>query len=232
MKARNWILVLLAAVGCGGTAAREEAAGNAPTVKGAVADSTDPRVQRADLARIRGDTAAKVWLVIVSDFQCPFCKRWFDETAPIVDREYVATGKIRVAYVNFPIASLHSHAEQAAEAAMCAGAQGKFWEYHDRLFQAQGEWAPQPDVGPYFDRLAQSLGLDPAAFSACTSGHVMRGMVFADMQRGRAAGVGSTPTFLVGNERSEGAWPIDSLRPLLDRALAAANGGGGGGRSR
>lgn len=226
MKALSWTLALAAVVGCGGTAAREEAARNSPAVKGAVPDSTDPRVLRADLARIRGDTSAKVWLVIVSDFQCPFCKRWFDETGPIVDREYVATGKIRVAYVNFPL-SIHPHAEQAAEAAMCAGAQGKFWQYHDRLFQTQDEWAPQPDAGPFLASLARSLGLDAAAFSACTSGHVMRGMVFADMQRGRAAGVSSTPTFLVGNERSEGAWPIDSLRPLLDRALAAAGRGNG-----
>ncbi len=229
MKSPAWLLVALGVAACtGGAAAREgaEKATQATTADGATPRNatTDARVERADLARIKGNPSAKVWLIIVSDFQCPFCKRWFDTTAPAVDREYVATGKIRVAYINFPL-SMHPHAEQAAEAAMCAGAQGKFWEYHDRLFQSQDHWAPLPDVTAFFESLAQMVGADTAAFDTCTSTHVMRDMVIADLKRGTAAGVNSTPTFLVGDQRSEGSYPIDSLRPLLDRALAAAGGG-------
>ena len=95
----------------------------------------------ADRARIRGAETAKVWLVEVSDFQCPFCKQWHDETFAKIDQEYVKTGKVRIAYLNFPLSRIHKNAQAAAEAAMCAGEQGKFWELHESLNKTHPKWS-------------------------------------------------------------------------------------------
>src|SRR3954452_15584930 len=97
---------------------------------------TDSNITRADLARIQGSPTAPLWVIEVSDFQCPYCKQWHDQTYNTFLNQYVKTGKVRLAYVNFPLQS-HAHAWPAAEAAMCAGAQGKFWAMHDPLFTTQ-----------------------------------------------------------------------------------------------
>src|SRR6185369_12651734 len=107
---------------------------------------TDSNITRADLARIQGSATAPVWVIEVSDFQCPYCKQWHDETYPMLRDQYVKTGKIRLAYVNFPLA-MHAHAFPAAEAAMCAGAQDKFWQMHDALFSSQHGWEDLPSTG-------------------------------------------------------------------------------------
>ena len=100
---------------------------------------TDSNITRADLARIQGSASAPVWVIEVSDFQCPYCKQWHDQTYAAFRDQYVKTGKVRLAYVNFPLSS-HAHAWPAAESAMCAGAQGKFWQMHDALFTTQNKW--------------------------------------------------------------------------------------------
>src|SRR5204863_2147972 len=100
---------------------------------------TDSNITRADLARIQGSSTAPLWVIEVSDFQCPYCKQWHDQTYNAFIDRYVKTGKVRLAYVNFPL-GIHAHAFPAAEAAMCAGVQNKFWPMHDSLFAAQGRW--------------------------------------------------------------------------------------------
>lgn len=182
----------------------------------------DPRVRQADLARIMGDSAAPTWLVMVSDFQCPWCKRWHDDTWPQVERDYVATGKARIAYLHFPITSIHPHAMPAAEASMCAGAQGKFWAFHDSLFATQGDWASMTDATPVFDRIAGGVGLDLATYRQCLDDDVMLPLIAADQQRARASGAQSTPTFFAGSKIILGAQPFDSIKVALDAALAGA----------
>src|ERR1700704_6511223 len=110
---------------------------------------------KADLARIQGSASAPVWVIEVSDFQCPYCKQWHDQTYAAFRDQYVNTGKVRLAYVNFPLSS-HAHAWPAAESAMCAGAQGKFWQMHDALFTTQNKWEAMSSPAPMFDSLAQS----------------------------------------------------------------------------
>ena len=95
-------------------------ASNPPAASGMAGKLTDTISTRADRGRIRGADSAKVWVVEVSDFQCPYCKQWHDQTFEALDREYVQTGKVRLAYLNYPIASLHPNANAASEAAMCA----------------------------------------------------------------------------------------------------------------
>jgi len=182
----------------------------------------DPRVAIADTARIKGDSAAKVWLVMASDFQCPACKHWHDNYSSEIMRDYVATGKVRFAYTNFPIDHLHPHARAAAEAAMCAAAQGKFWGIHDRLFASQGEWGAAEDPMPVFRRLATEAGVETGAWDKCLTDDVMVPIVAGDRARGEAGGVDQTPFFFVGDRKVGGAVPASFLRTMLDSALLLA----------
>ncbi len=183
--------------------------------------SGDPRLAKADLARIQGAASAKAWLVIVSDFQCPFCKQWHDSSSEAIRREYVATGKIRMAYVNYPLGQ-HRHAVPTAEAAMCAGLEDRFWPYHDALFTTQKRWQDLADATPVLDSLASAVGLDLAAHKVCRDSHVMLKIIAADRDRANTAGAQSTPTLLVGGQVLKGVYPLLLMRQVLDAAVAAA----------
>jgi len=175
----------------------------------------------ADQARIMGRPTAPIWVVEVSDFQCPFCKMWHDSTYAALKREYVDAGKVRLAYINFPLGK-HMNAMPAAEAAMCAAAQGRFWQMHDALFDAQAQWETMPDPAPAFESLAARSGVDVAKMRACIKSGVVRPVIEGDLDRARAAGVSSTPTFIIGGEMIEGAQPVANFRRAIDAAIAAA----------
>jgi protein-disulfide isomerase len=177
--------------------------------------------RRADQARILGPATAKVWLVEVSDFQCPFCKQWHDQSYEAIKRDYVDSGKIRLAYVNFPL-SIHRNAMPAAEAAMCAAGQGKFWPMHEALFATQTLWEKLAAPQPMFDSLASTAGVDMKAYHGCISGHLMKPTIDADIDRATKAGVESTPTFLIGGTMVTGAQPLAIFRQVIDSALAHA----------
>jgi protein-disulfide isomerase len=181
----------------------------------------DSLVARADNGRVQGNPASKIWLVIVSDFQCPYCKQWHDSTFEAVRKEYVTTGKVRMAYVNFPLAS-HQFAWPSAHSAMCASEQGKFWEYQDSLFSAQQKWEVMQDPAPLFDSLARDVRLDMTQWRDCVKSGRMQGLISTDRERATQAGVNSTPSFLVGPKGMAGVHPIEDFRKLLDPAIAAA----------
>jgi protein-disulfide isomerase len=180
----------------------------------------DPRLARADSARIQGRPDAPLWIVEVSDFQCPYCGQWHAETYPAVKREYVDAGKVRFAYVNLPLDN-HANAWPAAEAAMCAGEQGKFWAMHDALFHEQRRWSGVRDPSALFAELASQAGVDAARMRECVSSGVMRPLIQADRDRAVDAGVNSTPSFLIGGVRIAGAYPIADFRRVVDSVLAA-----------
>ncbi|MEP7382965.1 MAG: thioredoxin domain-containing protein [Gemmatimonadota bacterium] len=196
------------------------AAGSAAAGASSAATTPDPRVTKADAARIRGDANAKLWIVVVSDFQCPFCGQWESETAAQVIKEFVDTGIARMAFVNFPLGQ-HPNAQPAAEAAMCAGAQGKFWEMHDRIFQTQSEWSALPSSEAYFEQAAVGVGVSEAEYKACIRDHVMRPMIAADAERATTGGAGSTPTFFIGNQIIAGAQKIVAFRAAIAKAQSA-----------
>jgi protein-disulfide isomerase len=176
----------------------------------------------ADKARIRGAETAPVWLVEISDFQCPFCKQWHDQVFGIIDREYVKTGKVRLAYLNFPLSRIHPNAQAAAEAAMCAGVQGKFWELHESLFISQPRWAEQKNPMATFDSLARAGGVEQKGWSHCMTTHATARLIEADRDRSTKAGVESTPTFFIGDRALAGAYPVDTFRVVIDQAIAKA----------
>ena len=176
---------------------------------------------RADSGRIRGNPAAKVWMIIASDFQCPYCRMWHDSADMTIRREYVDNGKVRLAFINFPIGN-HQNAMPAAEYAMCASAQNKFWEMHDAIFSAQERWATQANPTAIFDQLAGPTGVDMSALRACVSSHKMRPMIEADREKASRAGVRATPSFFIGNQVLEGVQMPSDLRKVLDAAIAGA----------
>ena len=203
-------------VASGGDVSRQPA----PPGLGGLTDSTSAR---ADRGRIRGNEAAQVWLVEISDFQCPYCKQWHDQSFAALDKEYVQTGKVRLAYLNHPIPSLHPNARAAAEAAMCASAQNRFWELHTALFTTQDMWAKLPNPGAYFDTLATKSGVDGVAWRSCMTTHAAVPLIDADNDRTAKSGVQSTPTFFIGSRKIEGAYPVDSFRVILNAAIAKAS---------
>ena len=126
----------------------------------------------------------KLWVIMASDFQCPFCKQWHDARFSQLMQNYVAKGRIRLGFINFPL-SQHQNAMPAAEAAMCAAAQNKFLAMHEALFATQAKWETLPNPTPVFDSLATAAGVNMPAYRACVSKHLARA---ADRSGSRPAG--------------------------------------------
>jgi protein-disulfide isomerase len=182
----------------------------------AAAMPRDSISDRADRGRIVGDSAAKVWVIMASDFQCPYCKQWHDAAFAALMRDYATKGKIRMAFINMPL-NIHPNAMPAAEAAMCASVQNKFWQMHDALFGAQQEWAPMPNALQKFESLAAGVGVDIGQWRNCMSNHLTAPLINADRDRARTAGVGSTPTFFVDGQMITGS--DHDLRAEIEAAL-------------
>lgn len=182
---------------------------------------TDSISERADRGRIMGDSTATLWVIMASDFQCPYCKMWHDQFFAPVMQEYAAKNRIRLAFLNFPVAG-HQNAVPAAEAAMCASVQRKFWPMHEGLFATQKKWETLANPTPLFDSLATAAGVDMSLYRTCTTKHLTVPLIEADRDRGRTAGVGQTPTFFVGSEAFLGA--DKDLRAPIEAALAKGRG--------
>lgn len=178
--------------------------------------------QQTSLApRTKGVATAPVTVYEMSDFQCPFCRRFATETFPTIEKEYIATGKVQWIFINFPLASIHPNATAAAEFATCAAAQGRFWPTHDLLYSRQEAWAPLKDPGQYFMAQVGALGLKRDAMLACVRGDEVRKLVEADAAGAVRAGAGSTPTFYIEGGMMAGAQPIEVFRPILDSIIRA-----------
>lgn len=171
----------------------------------------DPLVMRT-----KGSPTAPVTVYEMSDFQCPFCKRHVDNTSPLLEKEYIATGKVRWIFINYPLVSIHPNAVPAAELAMCAGRVGKFWEAHDLVFRTQKVWAPLKDPGPFLASLLDSLKLRRATVLQCLQKGETRAEIQSDVEGSIRAGAQSTPTFYIEGGLMLGAQPVEAFRHVLD----------------
>ena len=180
-------------------------------VTGGTAQGPDPMA-----ARSKGRPGAPITIYEMSDFQCPYCRAFTLETMPQLEREYIATGKVRLVYVNLPLESVHKNARVAAEVAMCAAGQGRFWRMHDLLFHNQEHWAELQAPLPYLRVLADSAGLDRAALTRCLASPATAALGRADAERAHRSGAQSTPTFYIEGGLLEGAAPITAFRAVLD----------------
>jgi len=180
-------------------------------------------LQAQDLVaeRTRGSATAPVTVYEMSDFQCPYCRRFALETFPTLMQEYVQTGKVRWVFINFPLVSIHPNAEPAAEVAMCAAKQNKFWPMHDLLYRNQPTWAPLQAPAEFFLSLADSAALDAKAFQQCLSTGATQAVVKSDAESAARSGATSTPSFYIEGGIMPGAQPVAVFRTVLDSIIAA-----------
>jgi protein-disulfide isomerase len=188
---------------------------------------SDARVarDRADQARVKGDEDAPIRIVEISDFECPFCRQYYEETMGALDSLYIQTGKVRYVWISYANPG-HSRAWPSIEAAFCAGAVGKFWPMHDVLFERQGEWSSAADPFTTFVEYAEELGIDPASFGACMRDDLLAPFLLGDYTNVMRAGISSTPYFILADSVAiRGAAPIENFRTAIDELLALKDGG-------
>jgi protein-disulfide isomerase len=183
-------------------------------------------------APFRGQPDAPVTLVEFTDYQCPFCRQHSLNTLPEIVKDYVDTGKLRYVIRELPVESRHPLAVKAAEAARCAGDQGKYWEMHDRLFVNQGKFQPEE-----LKAHAQAVGLDAERFAQCLDSGEKTREVRADQSAGLRAGVRGTPAFFLGLSQPgepgkfratmslSGAKSYPEFKVAIDQLLAEAEKG-------
>jgi protein-disulfide isomerase len=162
---------------------------------------------------VLGKADAPVTMIEFSDYECPFCERFFVQTLPQIEKEYIDTGKVKFVYRDYPL-SFHPNATPAALAAECAGEQGRYWEYHNTLFEHQNAMDNSS-----LKKYAADIGLDTASFNQCLDSGAMAQEVQKDFQEGATLGVRGTPTFFINGLRLVGALPFQSFKQVIDQEI-------------
>ncbi|GGO80119.1 thioredoxin [Marinobacterium nitratireducens] len=177
-----------------------------------------------------GKEDAPVVLIEFTDYQCPFCRRHFEQTYPRLVKEFVETGKLKIVLKEFPIQKLHPVAPRVAMAAQCAGGQGQYWAMHDLLFQNQRRTSIEDLEG-----LARSLSIDTVRFRQCLEQGEYAHQIRADFDLGVSAEVRGTPFFFIGPFNQEepgqvtvekylyGAHSFDAFKRSIDSYLDTDN---------
>jgi len=170
-----------------------------------------PRVAVAAEGPSKGPDKAPITIVEFSDFECPYCSKAEDAVKQVM-KEY--EGKVRIVYRDFPL-PFHPNAQKAAEAAHCAGDQGKYWDMHEKLFANQKALAASDLKGH-----AKGLGLDQAKFDKCLDGGDKAKLVEGNKEAGAKVGVTGTPAFFINGLMLSGAQPFSEFKSIIDRELA------------
>ena len=175
---------------------------------------------------IRGNPDAPITIVEFSDYQCPFCARFYAQTLPLLLEEYIDEGKVNLVYRDFPVQRIHPNALSAAVAAECADEQGKYWEYHDTLFEKQNAWAKLDSNSAIStcSQFATEIALEQQQFDNCLESGKYLEEVQADFSDGKNYQVTGTPGFFIGNEdiwfvKIIGAKPYDAFKKVIDAQL-------------
>jgi len=182
----------------------------APEEEGAVLGGEEA-ARLAEAGPVKGNPDAPVTIVEFSDFQCPFCSR----VQPTLEQIFDAYGdEVKLVFRHFPL-GFHENAENAALASMCANEQGKFWEYHDKLFANQ-----ESLTMTNLKKWAADLGLDTEKFNSCLDNQTYKDQIDKDLKDGQAAGVQGTPAFFVNGQLVSGAQPFANFQVIIDAELA------------
>jgi len=171
--------------------------------------------------RSKGSLRAPIVVYEMSDFQCPYCRQHSVDVFPVLERSYIGTGKVRWVFINFPLTSVHANAAAAAELALCAAHQGKFWPLHDLIFKYQETWAPLREPGPFLLSLADSAGVPHQPMETCLTSAATRDELKADAEGAQRSGAQSTPTFYIDGGLLVGAQPIEVWKQVLDSIYKA-----------
>lgn len=160
-----------------------------------------------------GPASAAITIVEFSDYQCPYCTKWQEEVLPLIQQAY--PDQVRLVYRDFPLTSIHPEAFPAAEAANCAGEQGAYWPYHDKLFGEQYGLGAEA-----YQKYATEVGLDMQKFNDCTSSKRYQDEINRDLDFATNLGVRSTPTFFINGIALVGAQPFEVFKDVIDKELA------------
>ena len=189
--------------------------------------STQPIRVSIDDDPMKGDPNAPITIIEFSDYECPFCGRFYENTLPLIEENYINTGKVNFVYRDFPIQSIHPNAVPAALASECADDQGMFWPFHDMIFENKGIWEKLEGEMLFdeFGQYAAILALNTEEFNSCLESNKHLDEVRNDLQDGRNYGVSGTPGFFIGNDNSgyikvSGAKPYPIFEDILDEMLA------------
>jgi protein-disulfide isomerase len=201
----------------------------AQAAPGRAAPAAQPVVEKVvsiDDDPMKGDPNAPVTIIEFSDYECPFCKRNYDNTLAQIDKEYISKGKVRLVFRDYPLA-FHKKAVPAAMAANCAGEQGKYWETHDFLFENPDKL----DIPAIIDASGE-LGLDKDKFEACVNDKSKEAEITKDFKDGQKYGVRGTPSFFIGRTGDgkefkgtfvRGAQPYSVFKEHIDEQLKEVN---------
>lgn len=164
---------------------------------------------------LKGSEKAPVILIEFSDFQCSFCRKFWQTTLPLIEKKYINTGKVKFVYRHFAILGKPSTA--AAQAVECAGEQGKFWEYHDKLFASAG--SPLAFTGGKLKGYAGDLGLSTQQFNECLDSGKHLKEVEGETAIATFLGARGTPAFLLNGQLISGAQPFEVFEAAIEREL-------------
>ena len=163
----------------------------------------------------KGSDKAPVTLIEFSDFQCSFCRKFWQTTLPLIEKKYIETGKVKFVYRHFAILGKPSTA--AAQAAECAGEQGKFWPYHDKLFASAG--SPFAFTQEKLRGYARELGLEDKSFNQCLDSGKYFKKVDGETAIAGFLGAGGTPTFFLNGQLIAGAQPFEVFEAAIEKKL-------------
>ena len=179
------------------------------------ADADALKIRKDDF--VLGSPAAKVAIIEYGDFQCPFCGKFFKTTERQIIETYVKSGEAAFIWRDF--AFLGEESFRAAEAARCAGEQGKFWEYHDHIFNNQKGENEGAFADTVLKKFAKELGLNETTFNSCLDSKKYRKQVEEQSDEGRALGVSGTPTTFVNGKAISGAVPFATFQQAIEAEL-------------
>ena len=188
--------------------------GAAPSQQAPSAGVTDMKALFDD-DPFMGSEEAPVVIIEFSDYECPFCVRFYQQTLPQIKSQYIDTGKVKFIYRDFPL-GFHSQAEPAAIAANCAGEQGKYFEFHDKIFNNNGAGGKS---NADYKKWAQELKLDITKWEPCLSDPAQRQEIQKDIRDGSAAGISGTPGFIINGKLISGAQPFSVFQQVIDAEL-------------
>jgi protein-disulfide isomerase len=189
--------------------------------KPSVSIPANPVIQVADTSGFRGyllgSDSAPLEVTEYADYQCPACQQWATVQFPTIQERLIATGRVRWRYRDFPL-DMHPHARIAAHVAACAGEQGKYWEMNEKIYSWEGNWPGKSNPIGVFSDDAKAVGLDIPKYDACMNSGRYAGRMRASYLEGTAAGVSSTPTFLINGRLypGQGSVHYDMLKAMLD----------------
>lgn len=191
-----------------------------------VQPNTQPIKVSIDDDPMKGNPNAPITIIEFSDYECPFCKKFYTDTLPLIEENYINTGKVNFVYRDFPIQSIHPNAVSTAMAAECADDQEMFWPYHDMIFENKSTWEKQRGQSLVSElvQYADVLGLDTKEFTICLESNKHLDEVRNDLQDGQSYGITGTPGFFIGNDNSgyikvSGAKPYQAFAEILGEML-------------